>query len=169
MTHTPSPDTPPSYSVNEPCKLPGSMSGLLTAAIADARSLNPDIYIPNSFKWHTTNNNGDCFFCLAGSLIARTLNNGSTFPTTLFPEHFSLDTDHKLRAVDAMRLGEWFEAFSLLYINDPCPQAFKLLSELPVPLYRNFEGWGSLHAHLSSLEKLLPQLRWIDKLGGAEL
>lgn len=152
----------PQSTVSEPFPLPCALSELLHTAIADARSLSPDTYVPCSSQWHFASTLGTCQVCLAGSLIAGSLNNSPRFNAE--PDMFSDDTDDKLRAVDAMRQGEWTEAYDYLYGEEPSAETRVLLLTLPKPVDIDFFGWRSFKRHLASLEVLLPTLAEIDEL-----
>ena len=62
-------DTP---EVVDQIELPDTLAGLVETAIADALSLDPETYHPKSQQWHNPNTEG-CVICLAGCIIARTL------------------------------------------------------------------------------------------------
>ena len=139
--------------------LPDTMSGLLEAAIADARKLDPDIYFPYSELWHTTDN-GTCTICLAGSLIAGTL---QTPPDkTMVPLSFPGDVPAKLDALDSMRFGRWECAFHRFYGEEPSPSISDQLAYLSRPFCSYFTGWDEFHVLLDSLEKSIKPLRTIE-------
>ena len=147
--------------VSEPCRLADTMAGLLATAIADARSLDPDTYMPFCLNWHDVNSLNVCEVCLAGSVIAVSLKNSPTM--TITPESFSPNTENKLRAIDSMRGGNWLLAFGFVY--GQCPEEIAdRLRILPKPKHADFIGWDRLHAHLDSLESILPELRQVDEL-----
>ena len=147
-----SPDTLP--------KLPKSMSGLIEIAIADARSLNPFLYRPICRQWHTKPLDGPCEICLAGSVIAGTFKTPAN--NNRYPWYFEPDTESKFCAIDSMRCGCWERAFNLVYGFGPIPAIGKRLYELDKPAHVEFNGWDEFHAHLDSLEELLPSLREIE-------
>ena len=162
-TATPAPQTLAApLSVSEPCRLPGTMAGLLEAAINDARALDRDTYLPYSEYWHFITFHDVCQVCLAGSLIAVSLKNSPRI--TIDPDMFSDDTEDKLHAVEAMRTGDWAEAFRLIYSRTPYAELYTLLQELAKPKQPHFLGWKSFNAHLDSLESILPELRQVDEL-----
>ena len=95
MSETSTAHPPPAdqwFPVSEPSTLPSTLSGLLQAAITDARSLDQ-----------------------SSSLIAGRLRNPPT--RSVDADQFSDDIEYKLRAVDSIRRGEWHDAFS--YVYDP--------------------------------------------------
>ncbi|MCY4587129.1 MAG: hypothetical protein OXB98_13925 [Bryobacterales bacterium] len=149
----------PIITTPDPHSLPDTMSGLLEAAIADARKLDPDIYYPYFEIWHTTDN-GTCTICLGGSLIAGTL---QTPPDkTMVPDSFPGDVHAKLDALDSMRLGAWQSAFHRFYGQEPSPSISDRLAYLRRPSCSYFDGWEEFHTFLDSLEKSIEPLRAIE-------
>ena len=148
--------------VSEPKRLPDTLADLLQCALDDASTLDIATYIPYSGNWHTRRRDYPCEVCLAGCIIAATLNNPPT--RTLIPDMFSTDTEQKLDIVDSMRLGNWRGAFKCLYQQDPTAEISRELFHIPVPRLCHFYGWIEFEKHLRSLTALLPQLRKIDTL-----
>ncbi len=140
--------------------LPDNMSDLLATAIADARRLDPETYHPDSDQWHTAVHQWKCEVCLAGSLIAGTLQVSPKH--TVFPGMFSDDTEHKLDALDCTRLGAWTLAYHKFYGHEPSFSTAEKLTLLPQPTDRNFTGWAAFRAHLDSMEAIVDQLREIE-------
>ena len=139
-----------------------TMSDLLEAAIDDARSLDPEHYQPVSYAWHSPDEDGPCQVCLAGSLIAKSLQ-GSPHQM-LTPYRFSEDTQRMLQAVDYMRNGNWYLAFIRFYGFHPSCSFEYLLGGIPAPSNSDFVGWHAFRAHLDSLQAILPELRRIESL-----
>ena len=52
---------------------PKKLSDLIGLAVADARTLDRETYIPECWSWHTPVRNNKCRVCLAGAVIAGTL------------------------------------------------------------------------------------------------
>ena len=145
-----------------PASLPDTMAGILEAAIADARKLDPDVYFPNHLQWHNpTDNPACCEVCLAGSIIAGRLkaNPDDTFSSLSFGDKI----ESKLEAIDHMREGLWEQAFDLIYNNLPSHRIRNYLRALSMPAHPTFYGWPEFEAHLASMERMLPQLRSIDR------
>lgn len=140
--------------------LPKSMSGLIEIALADARSLDPMLYNPNGRHWHARMNGGPCQVCLAGSVIAGTLDAPSH--RNRFPWSFDRDTENKLCAIDSMRCGYWERAFRLVYGFGPVAQIGLRLSTIGKSTHIDFHGWDEFRTHLDSLESKLPALREIE-------
>ena len=142
--------------------LPATLSGLLEAAIRDARRLDRDIYAPYYDEWHHASDANYCEVCLAGGLMAGTLRLSPR--VTVSPHMLDHETETKLDALDFMRCGLWKQAFDLIHNRVASLEISNLLFALPAPSHGNFTGWIEFEAHLDSLEELLPDLRVIDQL-----
>ena len=156
-----------SESRNVPCKhSPATLSGLVAAAIADARGLNQAHYKPLSADWHNPVPGDKCLVCLAGCVLAGRLEVPSSEYATpnLFPKHIV----NKLDALDNIRIGNWQYGFERIHKRSPSPAVSELLSSLPNPSHPHFCGWREFELHLHSLEALLPRLHEIDQAAAAE-
>ncbi len=76
---------------------------------------------------------------------------------------FDHKTESKLDALDNMRYGLWQQAFDLIYNLVPSLQIRDYLIALPTPAHSEFYGCVEFEAHLASMERMLPQLRGIDR------
>ena len=141
--------------------LPDTMAGLLFVAVSDARSLDRLQYMPASDIWHNVHNDDFCLVCLAGSVMAGTLELPANLD--LAPSMFSDPATNKLSAIDLMRTGDWFSAFHKVHGYEPCHSIRTRLYELDIPPYSDFQGWDQFDLHLEWLEALIPQLRSIEK------
>ena len=139
-----------------------SMSDLLEAAIIDARSLDPRIYQPNYIALHDAAVSVQCQVCLAGSMIAGTLE--ATPDQSFTPDHFDSNVRGNLESLNYMRQGHWLFAFYEFYRHWPRTSIENRLRKLPKPNNANFRCWNSFHSHLDSLESTLPELREIELL-----
>ena len=141
--------------------LPNTLAGLLATAIGDARQLDRNTYHPTSVRWHWPSEQGQCHVCLAGSILAR------AFPSSphrfLMPWMFSLDTDRKLYAINHVRCGRWLDAYEMLHALPTPRKIGRQLRSLPNPSSPDYEGWNQFHAHLDSLESIIPRLREIEQ------
>lgn len=137
-----------------------SMNDLLEAAIIDARALNPRLYQPNYIALHDASVSVQCQVCLAGSLIAGTLE--ATPDQSYTPEHFDSNVRGNLESLNYMRQGHWLFAFYEFYRHWPRTSIENRLRKLPKPNDANFRCWNSFHSHLDSLESTLPELREIE-------
>ena len=148
-----------------PSHASGSMSGLLAAALSDARTLNPKTYRPNAVAWHSPADDGNCHVCLAGSLIARTL---SLSPSNYFsPYDFGGEIADKLQALNLMREGIWTCAYFRFHGRWPAAAVYRQLEALPRADHRDFLGWPQFLKHLDSLDSILPRLREIEQTDSA--
>ena len=146
--------------IDQPDTLPGTMSGLLEAAIADARKLDTTLYQPHCQEWHTAWAHGPCQICLTGSVIAGALD--APHDQTFSPRMFKGAIPRKLESLNYMRLGKWILAFKTFYQRFPKIPAARLLYHLPHPDNKNFSGWRQFNQHLDSLESILDDLREIE-------
>lgn len=98
-------------------KLPDKLSDLLELAVKDAKKIgkDPRYELDMSNNWHMyIEDEKKCRVCLAGSVMACTLNVNPT--ETVYSYDFSLDTSDKLEALDRLRTGDLF--FDLLSEED---------------------------------------------------
>ena len=137
-----------------------SMSELLTAAIADARQLDRRLYQPSFAALHEAGANTQCQVCLAGSLIAGTLE--ATPDESFSPGQFDEHTNNLLESLNYMRCGRWLFAFYEFHRRWPISSTEDQLRRLPRPCNANFDDWNTFNLHLDSLECVLPELREIE-------
>ena len=142
-------------------KLPDTMNRLLTVAIEDARKLPPELYEPQSLRWHSLTPYDLCQVCLAGAVIAGTLK--TPRDRTVYPQQLLGDATRKLESLDFIRRGEWLRAFKCFYLRWPKIAAGRLLHHLPSPSDTHFDGWDEFNRHLDSLEAIVPKLREIEE------
>ena len=142
-------------------KLPATLAGLLSVAIADARSLNRKTYIPNYNEWHSPLDGRYCEVCLAGCVIAGRLQSPPL--KSLNSYCFDYKTENALDALDHMRKGSWYKAFDLLYNIDPPPHIKRSLEAIPALPNCEFIGWIEFESHLGALGEQLPALRQVDR------
>ncbi|MCY4587937.1 MAG: hypothetical protein OXB98_18030 [Bryobacterales bacterium] len=142
--------------------LPDTLSETLSLAVADARVLSRTDYHPHYRFWHGYSSEQQhlCQVCLAGSIIARSL---KVDPRTITsPAAFPPGTDHKLRAINACRTGEFFNAYCIFHNSLPSLESQKRLHSLPSPSHFLFIGWQEFDKHLASLEAIVPLLEEIE-------
>ena len=150
---------------------PNKLSDLIDLAIADARKLDRNRYIPMWSTWHAPGDGADqCMICLAGSVIAGRLGcpmDASVEVTTsdmAEPKSTTIesrDWRQALWALDCVREGDWFEAFHELHGRFPETELYETLEAMPEPLYTEFESWERLDTHLGSLAERANELREI--------
>ena len=168
---------------------PTRLSDLIELAIDDAQQLDRKLYKPASLAWHEPKwdlgykTSNTCLICLAGAVIARTLECETTTSVQIESE-----TDHDanssqlilteqdkdgtilskvtgnkwqeaLVALDAVRKGKWTEAARILHDNYPTDEQCELLKTLRPPKHEMFYNWDSFDAHLVSLTERAKQLR----------
>ena len=146
--------------IDQPDTLPDTMSGLLAAAIDDARKLDTTLYQPRCQEWHTAWNHSPCQICLSGSVIAGALD--APHDQTFSPRMFKGAIPRKLESLNFMRLGKWILAFKAFYQRWPKIPSARLLFHLPCPHSKSFIGWREFNEHLDSLEAILDKLREIE-------
>ena len=137
-----------------------TLSELLVAAIADARSLDRSQYEPCYRNWHLPNGHGTCEVCLGGSYMAATLGCSPTVQSN--PWNYPGRTQAMMEALNAMRVGAWNEAYRFLFQREPSEKAALVMSRMAIPSRRDFLGWREFDTHLLSLESFLPMLREIE-------
>ena len=109
-------NTDPPIELLEP-RLPNKPSELLTVALNDLIKTEKDPrYKVDMYTWHDPhlddNDDGHCFVCLAGSVIAQSLE-ASPLAYAL-PGHFDSDTRQKLVALDYFQQGQTARALGFL-------------------------------------------------------
>ena len=143
-------------------RLPATMSGLMKAAIDDARTLDRTTYYPFSREWHNAyHRSSRCKVCLAGCIIAGSLNIDPQ--VSVDSASFDKRTESLLDALDQMRYGIWSKAHRLIYGDVASNDLRDYLYALPQPARSNFNGWDDFDVHLASLENFLPRLRNVDR------
>lgn len=145
--------------------LPRTMSGLIRAMDEAQQHLDRRHYLPSGSYWVRTlpyeADKGHCRICDAGVLMA-TLADRLQIPIAgraIYPSFFPSPISDALRALDAMRRGEWWAAAQWLDLSnglDLDDEAW--LEELPPPVHVNFLGWRQFALHRRSL------LRRADRL-----
>lgn len=143
-------------------QLPGTMNGLLEAAINDARTLDRASYYPSSREWHNFyRGSARCKICLAGCIIAGSLKVAPDI--NVDSASFDLRTESLLDALDQMRYGIWSKAHRLIYGDIATSDLREYLYALLQPSRSDFTGWDDFDVHLASLESFLPRLRIVDR------
>ncbi len=107
--------------------LPNTLQELIEVALADAEACKADPkYVLNMSVWHTKIDD-KCYVCFAGAVMAQTLK----VPTRMiyYPADFDYDTEHKLEALNYVRMGTWPYAFEPKPDGFPC---FKYLNQQTV-------------------------------------
>ena len=167
-------DMEPEPTIECDVKLPDKLSELIRVTVKDCRSLDPDIYFPDSDSWHEPN---DDFYgegpplpvrvCLAGAVIAKSLGQSST--TMVTPDSFtSSELNYKLEALEEVRVGKLIQALDCMAaatgmpVIPPGSRLETKIYYLPDPPYPGFKGFFEMAGHLVHLERTADQL---DDLG----
>lgn len=99
-------------------RLPDLPSQLIRLALKDLdATLKDPRYIVDMEIWHVPSHNDICHVCLAGAVMAKSLNQPPDYATN--PSIFDLDTGQKLHALDFFRTGSVLTALELLDIIKP--------------------------------------------------
>ena len=134
--------------------LPDTMAGLLEVAISDCRKLDGAVYQPHCENWHKPEIYGMCSVCLAGGVIAGTLQ--ADPEESIYPDAYSESVTRKLGVLDSMRSGCWVKAYIRFYDSEPSFGIREALTFVPQPVNPDFRGWDEFTVHLDSLEKAIP-------------
>ena len=152
-------------------KLPDRLSELIRVAVKDCRSLDPDIYFPNSEAWHEPNDSlygeGEarepCHICLAGGVIAKSL--GQPPMTRVVPNSFaSNELESKLDALEEARRGRLIQALGYIAAGTHTPvippesDLETRVNAIPDPDFPGFQGFAEMEIHLNYLEHVADQL-----------
>ncbi len=141
-------------------ELPGTLHQMLALAVADARRIDRNDYLPSFGDWHTPKDDGLCAICLAGSVLAGTL--GASPHSQAMPFLKNNAYFRKLEALDSSRCGEWIDAFHFMHRRWPSGVTRSRLESLPAPSHSLFQGWKQFDAHLDSIETFIPLIREIE-------
>ena len=129
--------------------LPNKPSDLISVALSDLRKVESDEwYAVRMGVWHEPQERA-CAVCFAGAVMAMTLH--VPINTATNPDEFKWALRRKLRALDAFRRGELYEAYSALGILRPpgIPHA------VPIPDYGRYSEafHAAMHGMADMLEK----------------
>ena len=108
-------------------RLPNKPSELLTVALNDLiKTENDPRYRVDMYIWHDPMGPDSCLVCLAGSVMAQSLETSPALETV--PGHFDSDTGGKLVALDCFQQGQTTRALRFLGYNpsvqlEPTPYA----------------------------------------------
>ena len=149
---------------------PEKLSDLIELAIRDARALNRETYVPNHCVWHSPAPNNQCKVCLAGAVIAQTLERRPEAKVTAASAESALNDGSEpvestawrnaLHAIDDAREGDWWGALDALNINVDQTTAEKL-EKVSAPEECHFNSWTEFARHLDSISECAQELREI--------
>lgn len=140
--------------------LPNTLNGLLAVAVSDAKSINRRLYVPHFGYWHEPEVDGRCGVCLAGCVIAGSLQHSRSSEVSF--RHLQPPVRNKIEALDKMRIGSFSKAYRTLYGHKPSNTIRARLDALPGPHQPFFFGWRQFNSHIRSLELIIPMLREIE-------
>ena len=156
------------------CRPPAKLSDLIELAVADCRKLDQKRYEPSWESWHDGSGRNTCRICLAGGVIAGTLDVDPGKTVTLSDSDKTGDApglvaihdqewEYALYALDDTRSGNWenaLEALDTRLDTDRLPDPVKRgIEGIPPPRHSDFENWDEFEQHLDSLEECAQQLR----------
>ena len=127
-------------------------SELLRVAIADARKLDRSIYHPDSGSYYYPVHVKKCYVCDAGAVMVNTLRERG-FDCRV-PLNYPRNICERLRAIDALRLGNLYTACIYLYGTDfDKTRVAEIHKKIDAPGIRHFIGWEEMDDHLEALEE----------------
>ena len=140
-----------------------NLPDLIDLAIADAGKLDRDFYLPYHSTYYSPNDPvyGSCNVCLAGVVLAGTLNYLSSEPIRLGSVAFN-DVREQLYALEFVRTGDYLAAARELDYNLTDVQV-ELLRRVSDPVDMYFTNWESFESHVESLKDVSKKLRGILK------
>lgn len=87
-------------------QLPAVVSELIELALNDLELVEEDErYVVNMERWHEPELTGVCAVCLAGAVMASTLNTAPDKAST--PHHYCAEDSRRLLALDYVRTANW--------------------------------------------------------------
>ena len=144
--------------------LPDKPSELIKLAIEDMRSLDRTKYFPYYNDWHdanttygtsTADTKTNCRCCLAGAVMAGTLN--LAIEATAHPRLYrfcpeQISTQEKLYAIDRARKHEWGNVFGRLKIDINSCTLQTLKDKMIESKYFRFRDWATADLFLADME-----------------
>lgn len=163
--------------MTEPARLPDKLSDLAELALRDAETLDPKRYRPCASFYHgppadasiSGNGDGRCRVCLAGMLIAGTLQHD--IESNLDSCDFDRETRYKLLALDYLRKGHVFAALDMLRqrlsrtetpeVRLAHQKAADAVEERTrgLPDKSNFQNWRAFRTHARWVRAAIEALR----------
>ena len=151
-------------------------------AVADGRALDRAMYQPSAGQWHRANEGTyleaedlcgceqcandranpiapSCSVCLAGAVMAGAL--AVDFTTDFSPGKSNFpNTENALRALDSVRCGDFYYAYSQLNLKERYGVTFRRqFLDWGKPENRNFGSWDEFEPHLDSVETFAVKLQ----------
>ena len=141
--------------------IPDTLSGLITAAAKEARSIDRALYHPDARHWHEPIRAGSgevCAVCLAGMYVARVY---APYDTVSPWSRIDRDEGDAMHALNAVRRGDVIEAADLAGLMPDteagraelrrCQESCEAAEARKTAQFRD---WKSLDVHLDALDDL---------------
>ena len=141
---------------------PHTLSELIGVAISDFKKIieEGDGYFPSFGDWHN-NVDSTCYVCLAGAVMAKTMD--EPFEETLTPSDFRGKAALSMSALNHVRNGYYSHAYNTLFPEREEAPIHEKLLDIAAPNYRFFEGFGAASLFLESLEEAHEIIREIEE------
>ncbi len=137
--------------------LPDKLSALVQHALADLRLCEADpAYAIHMNDWHSPSTFfKNCEVCLAGAVMAKTLESDSREYTV--PDNFITGLEYKLYAINALRRGQVDLALSSMGLEKTDKMADMYSLNRPIVGYRNHEETfhTQMHVLVNDLEEAM--------------
>ena len=132
-----------------------SVPALIEVATEEGRSLDREIYFPDSGNWHDPAAADGCLVCDAGVVMAGVLKVHPKLGVT--PLHFGTDTCNALEALNSLRRGYVKEAYDILHLEPPSGVEYRV--EAPHSFYST---WRGFERHMDEMDQLAAKLRQLE-------
>lgn len=143
--------------------IPEKLTDLIELALADAKTLDRDKYIPDAGNWHNPKpSRNTCLVCLAGMIMVGTL---GLRPTDVGIPRRWYDEDPKwtdaIMALDDVRDGDYVSAVDkVMSYFEVTVEVKEKLTVIPTARPELFSGWEQWDQFARQLEtEVLPALR----------
>lgn len=132
-------------------QLPDKPSELIRLALSDLRKCEADPrYSIDMWAWHAPFLNDRCYVCLAGAVMAKSIN--ASITDELAPSDFDGEISTKLNALDCFRLGDIAGGLDKLGIDTlNLPEAI----EPDIEIADHYSNPTQFHADMESLAAML--------------
>ncbi len=153
--------------MTKPKRLPLHPVKCLKIAIKDLRMVAADKrYKPNAGTWHSmkTHDDGYCHVCLAGAVIAGTLDN--PINEELLLHHFDDNTSMMLEILDDIRLNRWHSIGFARNLHSKASIKFADMMASVAFKHHHFQDSKTALAFCDELEAMIPQMNaaWDEAL-----
>lgn len=135
-----------------------SVAALVRMAVEDAGKLDREIYLPSGGDWHKPGCSS-CLVCDAGAVIAARY--GLARRESVWdPSAFGSPADVRLLAIDAVRVGNYTDAYDFMDQPERAGRVYGWMVEHGhrPPAQTDFVGWEPFEQHLRSLSRVADAL-----------